>query len=246
VTASRTSRPGVRSRTRSRFALAALAAGAGSVLALAGCSAGLVTQTASQVAPVPGADVDAGPIALRNLVIEYHGPEGYPAGSDAPLVIRLFNNGLDPVTLTGVSADKAAAVNLVGDPTVVTPTASPTLPPSPEPTGTADAEPTPEDTEEDATATATPTASPSTAPPVSQPLSVTIPPQSYVLLVPGGESGYLVLNGLTEAIAPGESVNVTFTFDNGVTTVVPVPLAPPVDAVPRATPVVEPGHGEGH
>jgi copper(I)-binding protein len=217
--------------------MAALAAGVGAVLGLTGCSAGQITQTASQVAPVPGADAEAGEIALRNLLIQYR-PEGYAAGSDAPLVVRIFNNGMEPITLTGVTADKAAAVNLVGTPAVVTPTESPTPPPdvaSPSP----DASPTGE-------ASPSPTPAPTT--PAPQPVSVTIPPQSYVLLVPSeGDAGHLVLAGLTEAIVPGEFVTMTFTFDDGTTAVVPVPLAPPTDAVPRATPIVEPGHAEpGH
>jgi Protein of unknown function (DUF461). len=249
VTASRTSRrPGDRPRTRPRLALAAVATGVGAVLALAGCSAGQITQTATQVAPVVGIDVDAGDIALRNLVIEYNGPEGYPAGGDAPLVVRLFNNGPEAITLVGVSADKAEAVVLAGTPTVVSPTGLPTQPPSPEPTASPDEEasPSPTDTAEPtASPTATPT--PTTQRPVTEDVSVTIPPQSYVLLVPGeSESGYLLLVGLREAIIPGESINVTFTFSNGASVVVPVPLAPPVHEVPRATPVADVGHVEGH
>ncbi|MBX6748207.1 MAG: copper chaperone PCu(A)C [Micromonosporaceae bacterium] len=251
MTASRTSRrPGDRPRMRPRLAMAAAAVGVGAVLALAGCSAGQITQTATQVPPVVGVNLDAGDIALRNLVIAYNGPEGYPAGSDAPLVVRLFNNGHEPVTLVGVSTDKAEAVVLTGAPTVVSPTGSATQPPAPEPTAspTEEASPAPTDTAEPtATPTATPTPTPTTQRPTGEPVSVTIPPQSYVLLVPGeSDSGHLVLVGLREAIIPGESVNVTFTFSDGTTVVAPVPLAPPVTAVPRATPVVDPGHNEGH
>ena len=250
MTASRTRRrPGDRPRTRPWFAMA-VAVGVGTALGLAGCSAGLVTQTATQVAPVVGIDVDAGDIALRNVVIEYSGPEGYEAGSDAPLVVRIFNNGMESVTLVGVTADKAEAVVLAGTPIVVSPTGEPTQPPSPEPTTSPDEEasPSPTDTAEPTaspTATPTPTATPQR--PVTEDVSVTIPPQSYVLLVPGeSESGYLLLTGLRESIIPGESVTVTFTFDNGTSVEVPVPLAPPVHEVPRATPIVDPGHEPGH
>jgi copper(I)-binding protein len=249
VTASRTSRPGDRPRTRPRLALAAAAAGVGAVLGLAGCSAGLITQTATQVAPVVGIDIDAGDIALRNVVIAYSGPEGYAAGSDAPLVVRIFNNGMTSVTLVGASSDQAEAVVLLGSPTVVSPTGEATQPPAPESTASPDgeAQPTPTDTGEPTpTDPAAPTATPSPTGPAPQPVSVTIPPQSYVLLVPGeSESGFLVLSGLRKSIIPGESVNVTFSFDNGASVVVPVPLAPPVTEVPRATPVVDP-HAPGH
>ncbi len=229
-------------------AWAALAAGAGAVLALAGCSAGQVTQTSEQVAAVPGTDADAGSIALRNLVIVYDGPEGYPAGGDAPLVVRLFNNGPEAITLTGVTADKAASVQLVGSPTVE-PTQTPSAPPpeatatspAPEASPTATGSPSPE-TSPTGSPSPEPTAEATTPPPAPLPLSITIPPQSYVLLVPGEADGHLVLTGLAEEITPGESILVTFTFDDGVTVTVAVPLAPPQNQIPRATPVVEPEH----
>jgi copper(I)-binding protein len=231
--------------------MAALAAGVGAALGLTGCSAGQITQTSTQVAPVPGANVDAGELALRNVLIQYR-PEGYPAGGDAPLVVRIFNNGMEPVTLTGVSTDQAASVNLVGTPEVVTPTGTATLPPeiaspSPAASPTETSSPSPD---ESPTASPSPTESPSPTPapttPPAQPISITIPGQSFVLLVPGeGDTGHLVLTGLTEAIVPGGVVTLTFTFDDGTEVVVPVPLAPPIDEVPRATPVVEPGGHAG-
>lgn len=251
MTASRTSRRPMPTR---RLAAAALAAGAGVALALGGCSAGQVTQTASQVAPVNGIDAEAGPVSLRNLLIEYPGPDGYPAGSDAPLQVRLFNNGMQPITLVGVSADKATSVSLVGTPEIVTPTQTPPPAPpataTPEPTGPqspdATGEPTTEPTTEP-TQSPEPTAAPTTAPPAPNPISITIPAQGFVLLAGQGADGYLRLNGLTQPVRPGESVAVTFTFDDGASVTVPVPLAPPVIEVPRATPVVEPGHAEpGH
>ena len=105
-------------RRTSRVVTYALVAGACAALALAGCSAGQLTQTASQVAAVPGANVTVGSIALRDLKIQYNGPEGYRPGDDAPLAVRIFNDGTEPVTLTGVTADKAEAVTLVGGPGV--------------------------------------------------------------------------------------------------------------------------------
>jgi copper(I)-binding protein len=238
VTASRTSRRTTGARTR-RLVTAGLAA----VLALSGCSAGQVTQTAEQVAPVPGIDIDAGDVALRNLVIEYDGPEGYPAGADAALIVRVFNNSNSPVTLVGVTADKAASVELVGTVDPVTTTEAPP-PPSPSAPPSASAEPEGSPSPE---ATESPSPEP-TEQPAGAPVSITIPPQSFVLLVPGqGEQGYLRLTGLTEAITPGESVAVTLTFSDGTSVTANVPLAPTGGVVPRATPIVEPGHAQpGH
>ena len=229
------------SRRPTRLVIAGIAVGIGTALALAGCSSGMITQTAEQTAPVPGANAQAGQISLRNLVIEYSGPAGYPAGGNAALVVRLFNDGASPVTLVGVTTDKADSVQLLGTPEVLTPVETPppaaTTSPatqSPAPEGSATESPSP-------TATASPTAT--TRP--AAPISVTIPAQGYALLVPGqGTQGYLQLTGLTEPVAPGYQVEVTFTFSDGTSATVPVPLAPPTGIVPRATPVVEPEHAE--
>jgi copper(I)-binding protein len=241
LTASRTSR-------RGRLVTAALAASAGATLALAlvGCSSGLVSQTASQVPPVPGANADADTVALRNLAVVYNGPAGYPVGGSAPLAVRLFNGGTSAVTLTGVSAPKAASVSLVGTPAVVTaePTPAPTTitPLTTAPTTTATVTGTAIPTGSALPTVATTTAAP--PPPTATPISITIPPQAYVLLVPGQNGGFLQLNGLTEAIVPGGSTPVTFTFSNGSSIQINVPLAPPTVEVPRATPVVTGEHGE--
>ena len=242
MTASRTSRRPAGARPGRIAAAIALAAGLGTTLALTGCSAGQITQTGNQVPAVPGVNAQAGNVALRNLVIAYDGPEGYPAGGDAPLVVRLFNTGTTTVTLVGVTAERATSVTLVGTPVVVT-----TTQPPPPPTETAAATAAPTGSPE-VTATASPEPTP-TIPPTTQPpgvpVSVAIPPGSFVLLVPGqGDAGFLRLNGLTQAIAPGESVRVTFSFSDGTSTTLDVPLAPPLGTVPRATPVVAPEHAQ--
>jgi hypothetical protein len=247
LTASRSRRPG-------RLVTVALAAGASAVLAvsLVGCSSGLVNQTASQVPPVPGANVDAGSIALRNLVVLYNGTAGYPVGSDAPLVVRLFNNSTRDVTLIGVTAANAASVSLVGSPTVVTSapattaaasTATTTPPATASASVTVSGSTTPESSESESPTTTTSPSATATAP--ATPVRITIPAQSYVLLVPGqGSQGYLQLNSLTQAIVPGGFTSVTFTFDDGSKVDVDIPLAPPTTEVPRATPVVANEHEE--
>ncbi len=157
------------SRHPARIVTAALVAGGCAALALAGCSAGQITQTSGQVSAVPGANVTAGAIALRNLLVQYNGIGGYPAGGDAPLVVRIFNDGATPVKLVGVRADEATVVTLVGVPTPQgspapvspSPAASPSesAAPSPSPSGEPAASATPS-----ATASAVPSASPTKAP----------------------------------------------------------------------------------
>ncbi|MFR9752829.1 hypothetical protein ACL02S_17590 [Nocardia sp. 004] len=87
--------------------VAALAAGA--VLALSGCGAGQISQTASQVAAVNGNRADVGSIALRNVHIVYpaEGTEYTNAkGGKAVIALSFINNseyGSDE--LVGVTTD---------------------------------------------------------------------------------------------------------------------------------------------
>jgi copper(I)-binding protein len=227
-------------------------AGACAALALTGCSAGQLTQTGSQVPAVPGTNITVGSIALRDLTIQYNGPDGYRMGDDAPLGVRIFNDGAEPVTLTGVTADKAEAVTLVDSPGATASAAPPSGSPSPVPPPSPGASPSPEASPATSPSpgaspspAAPPSPSPSPAPPASSRLSIQIPPQGYVLMVPE-QGSYLQLTRLKEPVMPGDSVRVTFTFDNGASVPIEIPLVPPSGmTVPRATPVV-PGGEEGH
>ena len=67
------------------------------LLLMAGCGTGVSTQVSS----VPGVDANTAPIALRNLLIPYRA-DGDPAGSDVPLVVRLFSTVGQPVELSQV------------------------------------------------------------------------------------------------------------------------------------------------
>ncbi|MET7768131.1 hypothetical protein [Nocardia sp. NPDC005366] len=71
--------------------VAALAAGA--AIAISGCSAGKIAQTANQVAAVNGSSVDAEQISLRNAHIVYPGT-GYTnlKGGSALLALSIINN----------------------------------------------------------------------------------------------------------------------------------------------------------
>lgn len=90
---------------RRRRVAAALATGL-LATSLAGCGAGRDAQTSQEVPAIPGADVDAGPIALRDLLVPFRAG-GYPAGSDVPLLVHIVNDGEQGVTLTGVTPGPA-------------------------------------------------------------------------------------------------------------------------------------------
>ncbi|MCZ2858276.1 copper chaperone PCu(A)C [Blastococcus sp. VKM Ac-2987] len=77
-----------------------------SPLALSACSAGQVTQTASQQRDKVGAMAEVGDITLRAVAV--NSPEGggaYEAGDDATVRMAVVNSGNEDDTLTGVSGE---------------------------------------------------------------------------------------------------------------------------------------------
>lgn len=98
-----------RSATVTRLVAATLTAIA--LLSMYGCGAGRNAQTSSEVPAIPGVDADAGPIGLRNLLIPFQ-EGGYPAGSDVPLVVRLFSNADQPVEVSQVAPGPAGSMTV--------------------------------------------------------------------------------------------------------------------------------------
>ena len=237
------------SRRSARLAASALFAGLALLAALSACSAGQISQTSTQVAAVPGANLTIGDpnvdgIALRDLAIAYLGPQGYPQGGSAPLVVRIFNIGPSTVTLVKVTTDAARGVVLVGGP-VLTPAATATRTTAPTataptrtapPTPTTNASGTPSGSAVppgSATSNATPT--PTVAAQAGQEkFSIAIASVGYALLVPG-QGAYLQLVGLKSALLPGQSVHLSFTFADGRTGDIVVPVSVPQGAQPRPT-----------
>jgi hypothetical protein len=83
---------------------------AGALLLLSACSAGQDAETSNIVPDVPGVDVTAGPVQMQDLLVPY-AADGYPAGADVPLIIRLFNTAEQTVELREVTPGAGATVN---------------------------------------------------------------------------------------------------------------------------------------
>lgn len=92
--------------SRRLIVTAALAAGLG--LVAVGCSAGQVTQTDTQVAAVDGASGNAGPIAVRNVMLAFP-PDGnrYHEGEDVPMTFVIANTGENPDKLLSIKSEAA-------------------------------------------------------------------------------------------------------------------------------------------
>jgi copper(I)-binding protein len=107
------SRPQHSKAVRLRLAPAVL--GIGAVMAVAGCSAGQVTETDTQVAAVNGANGETQQAFVRDAQLTF--PEGkpfYPAGSAAPMQVVLVNESGAADRLVQVTSPYAASVQLGG------------------------------------------------------------------------------------------------------------------------------------
>jgi copper(I)-binding protein len=88
-------------------------------MALAGCGAGQVTQTSTQVPAVVGANGNVGAVAVRDAHIEFaEQPQGaaiYPRGGAAPLSMSIVNSGGEPDRLVSASSPIADSVQISGN-----------------------------------------------------------------------------------------------------------------------------------
>ncbi|GAA2644325.1 hypothetical protein [Paractinoplanes durhamensis] len=180
----------------------AQAAGAAmvAVIALAGCSAGQVAETAILKAPVAGLNTQSpdGGLLVRNLQVIYNGVDGYAAGDDAPIELSLVNQTQQAITvLISSSPQQDAGESTVSAQQVgVSGGASATPSAAPEPSlPSADASGTP-------SAPATPTKAP------LQAARFTIEPLSSVRFLPGDKES-LVASGLSGELRPGFALALT-------------------------------------
>lgn len=98
-----------------RLAVATLGLAASALLA--GCSAGQITQTDSQLAAVNGGGATTEQLSVRNAALAY--PEDdqrvWVAGSDVPLTMTIANNGESNDELVGVSSSLSRDITIEGD-----------------------------------------------------------------------------------------------------------------------------------
>ena len=85
-----------------------------SPVALAACSAGQVTQTATQDRDKSGGEARSGSITLRAVVVEPPPGGRYDAGDDAELRAAIVNTGGEPDTLLTIEGEDFAGVRALG------------------------------------------------------------------------------------------------------------------------------------
>jgi copper(I)-binding protein len=85
-----------------------------SPVALSACSAGQVTQTATQERDKTGAQAQVGDLTLRQVRLEDPRGDSYDAGDDADLLLAIVNTGEDTDTLVGVEGEGFADAEIAG------------------------------------------------------------------------------------------------------------------------------------
>jgi hypothetical protein len=222
----------MRSLGTRRVALAAGAAMA-AVIALSGCSAGQVAETALVQSPISGLNAQSpdGALLIRNLQVAYNGLTGYPAGGTAPLQVSLFNQTEQPITVTitskpwrspAVAAPSAAPVPTQASDVV---SAMQVGVGAPAPSSGAAVAPTPD-------ASASASAQPST--PALQPAKFTIPALGSQTFNPDGGPTTLQAQGLSDILRPGDGLSLTFQVNDGPALDLVAPFAIPTSPASRA------------
>ncbi|MEU8815971.1 hypothetical protein [Actinoplanes sp. NPDC048796] len=201
----------------------ALAAGVATVavMALTGCSAGQVAETAILKTPISGLNTSSpdGRLEIRNLQVVYKSPEGYAAGETAQLELSLYNTTTSSIQVSISSAPaqgttnnvvSARQIGLTGGAAAASPG------PAPEPSGSRPSQ--------DEQPGGVPSADASAPSPASgtvpsapseqeqqqvEPAQITIPALSSATFLPEDEQKVLAV-GLSDKLAPGTSLALTF------------------------------------
>jgi copper(I)-binding protein len=232
-------------RFRPTGALVAAGAVLGAV-ALAGCSAGQITQTDTQLPAVVGANGGVGTMVVRDAYIEFgeqaHGANIYPRGGAAPLKMSIVNTGGQPDRLVSASSPAASSVTISGDADVppgrvlliegepaAAPAATPSGAPRPSPGATPapSAEPAAPGDEIGGAGVEQgqrPTVAPPTPPVGEAPLA-------------GQREGQMVLTGLTEDVRAGLTYPLVLNFERAGQVTLDVPVGYPSE--PREDEPVE-------
>jgi len=101
-------------RPRRAFVPTTMALMVAATLAVSGCAAGQYSQTADQVAAIDGANGVIGDLTVLNARLAPVTGEGYPAGSNARVLLYISNDSINPDTLSGVSTSAAQSVKITG------------------------------------------------------------------------------------------------------------------------------------
>jgi copper(I)-binding protein len=181
-----------------------------SPLALSACSAGQVTQTATQDRDKTGAMAQVGDITIRAAGLEHPRSGAYEAGDDAELRMVIVNSSQEADTLVGIDGEGFGGVEIQVAGTGTSTSASPT-------TGAGSGA---------ATGTGTP-ASPGSG----GADEIEIPADTTVFV--GVDAATITLTDLDQPLTVGQYQELTLTFENAGEVTLPIGVANPDEALER-------------
>ncbi|AGZ46517.1 hypothetical protein [Actinoplanes friuliensis] len=229
---------------------AALVTGVAAVaaVALAGCSAGQVAETALKRPSNMGVNADSSDksVYIRNLSVQYPGTAGYAAGDSAPLELGIFNQTKQPITVLVSSRpvtdesvkDEIVSARVIGlsGGAAATPSAPSSAIPEPSgsrPSGGQDDQNSEQIPSPDPSDGPSPAASPSAATPAVRPARIELEPLGAATFLPGDKETLQAV-GLSGKLVPGQSVSLVFEFSNGAEPLVlQAPVAIPLSPASR-------------
>jgi copper(I)-binding protein len=208
-----------------------------SPVALSACSAGQVTQTATQERDKSGAQAQVGDLTLREGQLVSPRGGSYDRGDDAELQLAIVNGGTEDDTLVSVDGKgfSSAEISSGSSSSASSSSGSSGSSSSGSAGSSSSAAPTSSSAAASTPTSSTPTSS---APTSSAPTSsssgvqeITIPAGQTIFL--GGDQYTVTLTDLSESLTPGQYLEVTLTFEKAGEVTIPVSVANPTSSVPR-------------
>ncbi len=195
-----------------------------SPVALGACSAGQVSQTATQDRDKVGPQAQVEDVLLRQVLLAY--PEGgaYEEGDDATLIMTIVNASNADETLTGIEGEGFSGLRIAG----TGPTPSPSSPPGAQPT-------TPPAPGTTGTTGATPAAPTGTSAAASTELALEIPADTALYIGRGGDAT-ITIEDLAEPLTAGQTLSLTLTFEQAGEITMQALVATPGEEVERGEP----------
>jgi copper(I)-binding protein len=182
-----------------------------SPVVLSACSAGQVTQTATQERDKVGAMAQAGDLTIRAVRLESPRGGTYDSGDDAELQVAIVNAGDEPDALVGISGEGFGDVEFdSGSTATASPSATPTATASP-------------------SATPTPTATPGSR--SSSDTEIEIPARATIFI--GTDGASVTLTSLDQPLTTGQYLELAFEFEKAGEVPLLVMVATPEESVER-------------
>jgi copper(I)-binding protein len=218
---------------------------------LSACSAGQVTQTATQERDKTGAQAQVGDITLREGQLLSPSGGGYESGDDAELQLAIINSGTEDDTLVSVdgegfssaefssSGSSASGSSASGSSASGSSASGSSSSSSASSSSSSSSSAAP--TSGSAAATTSGSSAPTSSAPTSSAATSSSGPQE--IEIPAGQSVYLgedgqytvTLTDLSEDLTPGQYLEVTLTFEKAGKVTIPVTVANPASSVSRSS-----------